>query len=83
MSLGETRTPTVDEYEQYDFHHIRRVSIKPRLTGLCQVSGRSDITDFEEIVRLNTEYISDWRLSSDLKILAKTVGVVLMKQGSK
>lgn len=83
MSLVGTRPPTVDEYEQYDLHHIRRVSIKPGLTGLWQVSGRSDITDFEEVVRLDTEYISDWRLSYDLKILFRTVGVVLMRRGSK
>lgn len=83
MSLVGTRPPTVDEYEQYDFHHIRRISIKPGLTGLWQVSGRSDITDFEEVVRLDTEYIMDWRLSSDLKILLKTVVVVLTKRGSR
>ena len=51
--------------------------------GLWQVSGRSDITDFEEVVRLDTEYISNWRLASDLKILIKTVGVVLARKGSK
>lgn len=83
MSLVGTRPPTVDEYEQYDLHHIRRISIKPGLTGLWQVSGRSDITDFEEVVRLDTEYIADWRLSSDLKILFKTVGVVLWRKGSR
>lgn len=83
MSLVGTRPPTVDEYEQYELHHRRRVSIKPGLTGLWQVSGRSDITDFEEVVRLDTEYISNWRLSSDLKILIKTVGVVLARKGSK
>ena len=83
MSLVGTRPPTVDEYEQYEFHHRRRVSIKPGLTGLWQVSGRSDITDFEEVVRLDTEYISNWRLASDLKILIKTVGVVLARKGSK
>ena len=83
MSLVGTRPPTVDEYEQYELHHRRRVSIKPGLTGLWQVSGRSDITDFEEVVRLDTEYISNWRLSSDLKILLKTVGVVLARKGSK
>lgn len=83
MSLVGTRPPTVDEYEQYELHHRQRVSIKPGLTGLWQVSGRSDITDFEEVVRLDTEYISNWRLASDLKILIKTVGVVLARKGSK
>lgn len=83
MSLVGTRPPTVDEYEQYEVHHRKRMSIKPGLTGLWQVSGRSDITDFEEVVRLDTEYISNWRLASDIKILFKTIGVVLMKKGSK
>ena len=68
---------------RYTFQTTCRVSIKPGLTGLWQVSGRSDITDFEEVVRLDTEYISNWRLSSDLKILLKTVGVVLARKGSK
>lgn len=83
MSLVGTRPPTVDEFEQYQAHHRRRMAMKPGITGLWQVSGRSDITDFEEVVRLDTEYISDWRFSSDIKILFKTVQVVLEKKGSK
>lgn len=83
MSLVGTRPPTVDEYEQYEVHHKKRVSIKPGLTGLWQVSGRSNITDFEEVVRLDTKYIADWRLASDIKILFQTVGVVLQKKGSR
>ena len=47
-----------DELEQYELHHRARIAIKPGITGMWQVSGRSDITDFEEIVRLDTEYIS-------------------------
>ena len=56
MSLVGTRPPTVDEWEQYELHHRSRMSTKPGITGMWQVSGRSDITDFEEVVRLDTEF---------------------------
>ena len=82
MSLVGTRPPTVDEYEQYELHHKSRLAAKPGLTGMWQVSGRSDITDFEEVVKLDTEYISNFSLGLYLKILYKTVGVVLGKKGS-
>ena len=59
MSLVGTRPPTVDEWEQYELHHRSRMSTKPGITGMWQVSGRSDITDFEEVVRLDTEYIEN------------------------
>ena len=58
-----------DELEQYELHHRARIAIKPGITGMWQVSGRSDITDFEEIVRLDTEYISQWNIGLDIKIL--------------
>ena len=83
MSLVGTRPPTVDEYEQYDPHYKRRLSMKPGLTGLWQVSGRSDITDFDEVVKLDLEYIDNWSLSLDLKILLKTIGAVFTGRGSK
>jgi len=83
MSLVGTRPPTVDEFKQYEAHHKSRLSFKPGITGLWQVSGRSNITDFEEIVRLDNEYIRNWNLGLDLKILIKTVGVVLGRKGSK
>ena len=54
----------------------------PGITGMWQVSGRSEITDFEEVVRLDTEYISNWSLSLDLKLILKTVGVVLKHKGA-
>ena len=57
MSLVGTRPPTVDEWEKYELHHRSRMSIKPGITGMWQASGRSDITDFEEVVKLDTEYI--------------------------
>ena len=82
MSLVGTRPPTVDEYDQYELHHKRRLAAKPGLTGMWQVSGRSDITDFEEVVKLDTEYISNFSLGLYMKILFKTVAVVLGKKGS-
>ena len=62
MSLVGTRPPTVDEWEKYELHHRSRMSTKPGITGMWQVSGRSDITDFEEVVRLDTEYIEHWTI---------------------
>ena len=58
MSLVGTRPILQDELRQYELHHRARIAIKPGITGMWQVSGRSDITDFEEVVRLDTEYIS-------------------------
>ena len=83
MSLVGTRPPTVDEWEKYDLHHRARLAIKPGITGMWQISGRSDITDFEEVVRLDTEYIKNWDLGLDIKILLKTVLVVIGKDGAK
>ncbi|WP_242830158.1 sugar transferase [Pseudobutyrivibrio ruminis] len=83
MAIVGTRPPLEDEYENYALHHKARLSIKPGLTGMWQVSGRSDITDFEDVVALDTQYISNWSLMLDLKILLKTVAVVLGGKGSK
>ena len=55
MSLVGTRPPTLDEWEKYEPHHRARMSFRPGLTGLWQVSGRSNITDFEEVVKLDTK----------------------------
>ncbi len=82
MSVVGTRPPLVSETELYELHHYARLSIKPGITGLWQVSGRSDITDFEEVVRLDREYIDNWNVGMDIKILLKTVAVVLKKDGS-
>lgn len=82
MSLVGTRPPTEDEFEQYELHHKARLGIRPGLTGMWQVSGRSDIKDFEEIVALDTQYISNWSLGMDLRIILRTVGVVLTGKGS-
>lgn len=82
MSLVGTRPPTVDEWEKYNFHHRARLATKPGVTGMWQVSGRSNITDFEEVVKLDKQYITDWDLGMDIKILLKTVGVVFKREGS-
>lgn len=82
MSLVGTRPPTVDEFERYDPHHRRRLSIKPGLTGIWQTSGRSEVTDFEEVVKMDTEYIDRWSLGMDVKLIAKTVVTVLAGRGS-
>ena len=83
MSLVGTRPPTVDEFEQYEGYHKRRLSMTPGLTGVWQVSGRSDITDFEEIVSMDVEYIKNWSLKRDIEIILKTVQVVLHSDGAK
>ncbi len=82
MSLVGTRPPTLDEWERYDMAHRVRMSIKPGITGLWQVSGRSKITDFEQVVRLDREYIENWNLGLDIKILLKTVVVVIGGRGA-
>ena len=83
MSLVGTRPPTEGEVEQYNEHYRRRLSMTPGLTGMWQISGRSDIMDFDEVVKLDLEYIDNWSLSLDLKILLSTVGVVAFGKGAK
>lgn len=83
MSLVGTRPPTLDEFSQYSPYHKKRLSFRPGLTGMWQVSGRSDITDFEEIVRLDVEYIEDWSVGLDIKILLKTVFTVFKGSGAR
>lgn len=82
MSLVGTRPPTEDEFLQYSEHHKRRLSLKPGITGLWQVTGRSGIKDFEDIVKLDLEYIDHWSLWLDLKILLETVCKVLFHKGA-
>ena len=82
MSLVGTRPPTVEEVAQYEARHRTRLAIKPGITGMWQVSGRSDITDFEEVVRLDTDYIANWSIGLDIKILFKTVAVIFKKEGA-
>jgi len=82
MSLVGTRPPTPDEVREYEKWHHRRISIKPGLTGLWQVSGRNRIDDFDRIVALDLEYIDNWSLWLDLKIIGKTVAAVLAGDGA-
>lgn len=82
MSIVGTRPPLPSETSLYELHHHARLVIKPGITGMWQVSGRSDITDFEEVVRLDREYIENWNIGMDIKILLKTVLVVFRKTGS-
>ena len=72
MSLVGTRPILQDELQKYELHHRARIAIKPGITGMWQVSGRSDITDFEEVVRLDTEYISDGGLIMSLIVCRAT-----------
>jgi exopolysaccharide biosynthesis polyprenyl glycosylphosphotransferase len=82
MSLVGTRPPTLDEYEKYSLYHASRLSIKPGITGLWQISGRSDITNFEEVVKLDREYIRNFSTFEDLRIMFKTITVVFTGKGS-
>lgn len=82
MSLVGTRPPTVDEWEKYKPYHRRRLMMKPGITGLWQVSGRSGITDFDQVVYLDTLYIRNWTLAGDFKIILKTILIVLRQDGA-
>ena len=68
MSIIGTRPPLISETNFYELHHRARLAIKPGITGMWQVSGRSDITDFEEVVRLDKEYITNWNIGLDIRI---------------
>ena len=83
MSLVGTRPPTEDEFKQYKARYKKRLSMKPGITGLWQVSGRSTITDFEDVVKLDVQYIENWSFGLDLKILVQTVLVVLKHDGAQ
>ena len=83
MSLVGTRPPTLDEWKKYELQHRARMSIKPGITGMWQVSGRSNIKDFEEVVRLDTEYIRNWSFRLDLRILGRTITSVLKREGAE
>jgi lipopolysaccharide/colanic/teichoic acid biosynthesis glycosyltransferase len=82
MSLVGPRPPTPHEVETYTPEQTRRLSVKPGLTGLWQVSGRSAIPDFHHWVELDLEYIDNWSLWLDLKILLRTIPAVLSTRGA-
>jgi exopolysaccharide biosynthesis polyprenyl glycosylphosphotransferase len=82
MSLVGTRPPTPDEVNKYEKWHHRRISVKPGITGLWQVSGRNKITDFDEIVRLDLRYIDIWSIWLDIKIIFRTFSVFFEREGA-
>ena len=83
MSMVGTRPPTLDEWEKYSPRHRIRMATKPGLTGMWQVSGRSNITDFEEVVKLDGRYIREWNFGLDIKIILKTVGNMVSGDGAE
>lgn len=83
MSLVGTKSPTVDEFKQYEGYHKRRLSMKPGMTGMWKVKGRNNIEDFEEVVKLDLEYIDNWSIGLDFKIILKTIGVVFRHGGAR
>jgi lipopolysaccharide/colanic/teichoic acid biosynthesis glycosyltransferase len=82
MSLVGTRPPTLDEVALYEDWQQRRISMKPGITGLWQISGRNKITEFDEVVKLDLRYIDNWRFLDDLVIIWKTIIVVLRRKGA-
>ncbi|MGB3137778.1 MAG: sugar transferase [Nodosilinea sp.] len=82
MSLVGTRPPTEDEVSRYSPHHWRRLDVKPGITGQWQVSGRSAVRDFEDIVHLDLQYQDLWSPLYDLRVIAKTIVVMLNRRGA-
>ena len=82
MSLVGTRPPTVGEFKQYKGHHKRRLSMKPGITGMWQAYGRNSVMDFDEVVKMDLEYIDNWSVMLDIKILFKTVVTVFTNHGT-
>lgn len=81
MSLVGTRPPTINEFKMYEGHHKRRLSMKPGITGMWQAYGRNSVVDFEDVVKMDLDYIDHWNLALDMKILAKTVVTVFTNRG--
>ena len=82
MSLVGTRPPTIAEVAMYEEHHFQRLNVKPGITGEWQVRGRSEVLDFEDIVRMDLEYQQKWSFSYDLKLIVQTIAVVLARKGA-
>ncbi|MEO7454761.1 MAG: sugar transferase [Gemmatimonadaceae bacterium] len=82
MSLVGPRPNCEEDFPKYLPHHLRRLAVKPGLTGLWQVSGRNEILNFEEVVRLDAEYVDSWSLTLDLRILARTIPTVINRRGA-
>lgn len=82
MSLVGTRPPTEDEVANYEPHHWRRLNVKPGITGEWQANGRSQVKDFEEVVRMDVAYQAKWSVLYDIQLILKTIWVVLHKSGA-
>ena len=82
MSLVGTRPPTLDEVAKYESHHYQRLRVKPGITGEWQANGRSDVEDFEEMVSMDIAYQRKWNRFYDLRLIGKTVWVVLRQRGA-
>lgn len=82
MSVVGTRPPTPDEVKLYETHFRKRLSVRPGLTGLWQVSGRNEIRNFEDVLKLDVEYIERWSIGLDIRIILKTVWVTLFRKGA-
>ncbi len=82
MSLVGTRPPTMEEVAMYEDHHFKRLKVKPGITGEWQVKGRSEVLDFEDIVRMDLNYQKRWSLLYDINLIIRTVAVVLVRKGA-
>ena len=82
MSLVGTRPPTLDEVAKYESHHWERLRVKPGLTGEWQVNGRSNVKNFEDIVRMDIDYQRKWSIAYDINLILRTFQVLLNKSGA-
>lgn len=82
MSLIGTRPPTSDEVACYQAHHYQRLSVKPGLSGEWQVNGRSDVYDFEEVVKLDLAYQKKWSVGYDIALIIETIALVFGRHGA-
>ncbi|HEY9629856.1 MAG TPA: sugar transferase [Coleofasciculaceae cyanobacterium] len=82
MSLVGTRPPTLEEVQRYNARHWKRLEVKPGITGEWQVNGRSKVLKFEKIVTLDLRYLRRWSIAYDLKLILKTIQVVLRRDGA-
>jgi lipopolysaccharide/colanic/teichoic acid biosynthesis glycosyltransferase len=82
MSIVGPRPFFESDLEDYEAHHFRRLAVKPGITGLWQINGRSDVVNFEEVVRFDREYIERWSIVLDVRIIARTIPTVLRRQGA-
>jgi lipopolysaccharide/colanic/teichoic acid biosynthesis glycosyltransferase len=82
MSLVGPRPFFESDLAAYDDHHFLRLAVKPGVTGLWQIRGRSSIVDFEEVVRLDRDYVENWSLGRDLAIMLATLPAVVRRTGA-